>query len=249
MFAFYRKMRRKLLEEGHLKKYLSYALGEVLLVTVGILLALQVNNWNQNLLDSREESRLLSALSEEMQLNRFRYERGMQLQDGILVAAERLLVATHNPVERPSEKQIDQDIPKLMGRFFLTTSSSTYDVLVGSGQLGLLSSAELRTQLAGLKLQMELLGTYEVIQANYVDEQLSPFLNRSMDRLSGVSEELELSDQVYASRFSSSYDDLLASRTFANLLVDLIRHTRAVRGRYSEIESIMSRIDSLAVGM
>ena len=47
MLKFFRRIRRKLLNEGSLRKYLVYAIGEILLVMVGILLALQVNNWNE----------------------------------------------------------------------------------------------------------------------------------------------------------------------------------------------------------
>lgn len=46
MFSFFRKIRYKLLDEGHLSKYSAYALGEIILVVIGILIALQINNWN-----------------------------------------------------------------------------------------------------------------------------------------------------------------------------------------------------------
>lgn len=135
-----------------------------------------------------------------------------------------------------------------MGRFFLTTSTSTYDVLVGSGQLGLLSSVELRNELAFLKLQMELLGKYEAIQAGFVDEQLSPFLNGSVDRFSGAAEELERGGRLVESRFRTSYEEIFESRDFSNLLVDLLRHTGSVQLVYGNVERAMSRIESLAVG-
>lgn len=47
MLIFFRLLRKKLLDEGHIRKYVWYALGEILLVMIGILLALQVNNWNE----------------------------------------------------------------------------------------------------------------------------------------------------------------------------------------------------------
>jgi len=46
MIKFFRHIRRKLLEEGKLGKYLKYAIGEIVLVVIGILIALQINNWN-----------------------------------------------------------------------------------------------------------------------------------------------------------------------------------------------------------
>jgi hypothetical protein len=47
MFRFFRLLRKKLLEEGHIRKYFWYAVGEVFLVVIGILIALQINNWNE----------------------------------------------------------------------------------------------------------------------------------------------------------------------------------------------------------
>lgn len=48
MIKFFRKIRQNLLSQGKTRKYIKYALGEILLVMIGILLALQVNNWNEN---------------------------------------------------------------------------------------------------------------------------------------------------------------------------------------------------------
>jgi hypothetical protein len=47
MIKFFRKIRKRLLTENKLKKYLLYAIGEIVLVVIGILIALQLNNWNE----------------------------------------------------------------------------------------------------------------------------------------------------------------------------------------------------------
>lgn len=48
MIRFFRKIRQNLLTENKLSKYLIYAIGEIILVVIGILIALQINNWNEN---------------------------------------------------------------------------------------------------------------------------------------------------------------------------------------------------------
>ncbi|WP_292949779.1 DUF6090 family protein [Olleya sp. UBA1516] len=48
MIKFFRKIRQNLLSEGKLGKYIKYAIGEIILVVIGILIALQINNWNEN---------------------------------------------------------------------------------------------------------------------------------------------------------------------------------------------------------
>jgi len=47
MIKFFRKIRQKLLSENKFSKYLIYAIGEIILVVIGILIALQINNWNE----------------------------------------------------------------------------------------------------------------------------------------------------------------------------------------------------------
>jgi len=48
MIKFFRKIRRQLLTENRFSKYLLYAIGEIVLVVIGILIALQINIWNEN---------------------------------------------------------------------------------------------------------------------------------------------------------------------------------------------------------
>jgi hypothetical protein len=54
MIKFFRKIRRKLLTENKFSKYLLYAIGEIILVVIGILIALSINNWNQKRLKHEE---------------------------------------------------------------------------------------------------------------------------------------------------------------------------------------------------
>lgn len=61
MIKFFRKIRQKLLVENKLSRYLVYALGEIVLVVIGILIALQINNWNQNRNNEAFEMELLKS--------------------------------------------------------------------------------------------------------------------------------------------------------------------------------------------
>lgn len=59
MIKFFRHIRKKLLKENNFSRYTLYALGEILLVVVGILIALQINNWNEERKQRAEEIKLL----------------------------------------------------------------------------------------------------------------------------------------------------------------------------------------------
>ena len=62
MIKFFRKIRRRLLTENKISKYLIYAIGEIVLVMIGILLALQVNNWNENQKTLKLEKEILAEV-------------------------------------------------------------------------------------------------------------------------------------------------------------------------------------------
>lgn len=66
MIKFFRKIRQKLLSENKFSKYLIYAIGEIALVMIGILLALQVNNWNEKRKLKNEELKILSEFIQSL---------------------------------------------------------------------------------------------------------------------------------------------------------------------------------------
>lgn len=71
MIEFFRKIRQKLLEENKIGNYLKYAIGEILLVVIGILIALQINNWNENNKSHATEIKILKELKLALQQDLF----------------------------------------------------------------------------------------------------------------------------------------------------------------------------------
>ena len=69
MLKFFRRIRQNLLKEGRFRKYLVYAIGEIILVVIGILVALQVNNWNENQKLRSTEFSLLKEISVDIGQN------------------------------------------------------------------------------------------------------------------------------------------------------------------------------------
>ncbi|WP_421824888.1 DUF6090 family protein [Flagellimonas oceanensis] len=67
MIKFFRNIRKSLINEGKTGKYLKYALGEIILVVLGILIALQINNWNENRKGLHKRSAYTKSLLKELQ--------------------------------------------------------------------------------------------------------------------------------------------------------------------------------------
>lgn len=70
MINFFRKIRYKLAQENQFLKYGRYAVGEILLVVIGILIALQINNWNENRKTAKQEIKILKELKNDLETNR-----------------------------------------------------------------------------------------------------------------------------------------------------------------------------------
>ena len=80
MLRFFRHIRQKMLKEGQLSQYLFYALGEIALVVIGILLALQINNWNEAKKDRKVENQALINLKLEFDKNHKRLQMLMDIK-------------------------------------------------------------------------------------------------------------------------------------------------------------------------
>ena len=66
MIKFFRKIRQKMLTENKFSKYLLYAVGEIVLVVIGILIALSINNWNEEKNIKQSELQFLTRLKSDL---------------------------------------------------------------------------------------------------------------------------------------------------------------------------------------
>lgn len=78
MIKFFRKIRLQLLTENKFNKYLIYAIGEIILVVIGILIALQINNYNENKKERKKEQIVLISLREDFIMNKEIIEIGFK---------------------------------------------------------------------------------------------------------------------------------------------------------------------------
>lgn len=78
MINFFRSIRRKLAEDNKPAKYFRYAIGEILLVVIGILIALQVNNWNEHRKARTEEITILKEISNNLKTDKEDFKRNLK---------------------------------------------------------------------------------------------------------------------------------------------------------------------------
>ena len=97
MFRFLRKFRRTQLERHEFGRYLKYAAGEILLVVFGILIALQIDSWNDNRLDRLQEQEYLISMLNDLAVDRQRIDEAVTGNALLLDGLERLLQLLGGP--------------------------------------------------------------------------------------------------------------------------------------------------------
>jgi len=91
MLTFFRRIRKGLLDGSATRKYILYAIGEILLVMIGILLALQVNNWSETKKDHRQYIKYINGLISDIKLDIEALDRNEMGNQRFDIAARNLI--------------------------------------------------------------------------------------------------------------------------------------------------------------
>jgi len=105
MIKFFRKIRQKLLVESKFSKYFVYAIGEILLVMIGILLALQVNNWNDERKLKNSEKSSLIEINNSLEKDIDELNDGIEFCSKILTKI--MILKNHINEKKPYKEQLD----------------------------------------------------------------------------------------------------------------------------------------------
>tara|TARA_R110002051_G_scaffold146640_1_gene219355 strand:+ start:6406 stop:7191 length:786 start_codon:yes stop_codon:yes gene_type:complete len=168
MIKFFRKIRQRLLTDNKFSKYLLYAIGEIILVVLGILIALQINNWNEKRKDRLKEQVVLKKLQEDYQSNLLQLEEKMKTRDKIIISGLQLLKAFDQPIG------INRD--SIIKDIAILNNDPTFDPiqnnLTSSGNLILISNNRLNNLLSNWTSDVIAVKETEVIWADKVNDQL-----------------------------------------------------------------------------
>ena len=134
MIPFFRKIRKKMADDNRPLKYMRYAIGEIVLVVIGILIALQINNWNEIEKLKVRETNLLKELKTNLNTNIKNLEKDIEVQ--VQQASYIDIVQLHLENKKPYNDSIS---------YYISYGSPAPDVL-------LTSSAFETLRLSGLEL-------------------------------------------------------------------------------------------------
>ena len=152
MLKFFRKIRQQLLNSGQMKKYSLYAIGEILLVMIGILLALQVNNWNEERKNKKVERNLYQNLLTNLEGDSTDLVRVIRLVN-LGINANRIFIENsyENLIANYHIDTLEKFVSQInaIGRSFFPRYGA-YDQITNNGFLPLLKSEQVKNKLVEL---------------------------------------------------------------------------------------------------
>ena len=142
MIKIFRKIRKKMLTKSNFSKYLIYAVGEIVLVVIGILIALAINEWNNNQKIKSEEIATLKKLVQDLESDKIRFHKNIEFYTELTDVLGRAKSIIYK------ESLSDNEIKEVMyypGAIHkdLNPRRTTYDEMVNSGRIYNLSDDSL----------------------------------------------------------------------------------------------------------
>ncbi|KPM32935.1 Hypothetical protein I595_1362 [Croceitalea dokdonensis DOKDO 023] len=164
MIKFFRRIRQELLSDGKFYKYLLYAVGEIVLVVIGILIALQIDSWNQDKKNRKLEQQYYCRLLEDVKQDYSNYEYSLELLN-VRINANNIMI----------QKLLDDTLPlesitpnllksvKFSNRNYRATTDALEDIK-SSGNLNILTDLSVKNKLASYYESMA--RTSSIIETN-----------------------------------------------------------------------------------
>ena len=178
MLKYFRKIRQRLIDESNLKRYLLYAIGEILLVMIGILLALQVNNWNQTNSDKRIANDYVSNLLTELNSDLDYFDQLIANNEKQKTYIDEILIALNSEkVINLEEEDLILKLSESMNPTDFFPKTATYQDLVSSGKMILIKPLDLRQKVITHYNLMEQKSLHINRELDYSWNHLIPFLN------------------------------------------------------------------------
>ena len=150
MIKFFRHIRRSLINSNQMGKYFKYAIGEILLVVIGILIALQINNWNENKKQRNQELHYLKNIQTDVQMNIAHIDAYIATRNDAAAAASKILEHYEGKPILDYEAFASEAISIYTWRKFFQINN-TFQELMNSGNLALIANDSIKNTLLNME--------------------------------------------------------------------------------------------------
>lgn len=148
MIPFFRKIRKKMADDNRPLKYARYAIGEIILVVIGILIALQINNWNEDRIERRKEQSLLKSLHKTFSNNLDNLNYVILNSQMAFDSSKKILSMIGPDAAGYSNHEVDTLLSHMINYTTYDPSTGAIDNIINSGQLNILRNKTLKANIA-----------------------------------------------------------------------------------------------------
>jgi hypothetical protein len=222
MIKFFRKIRQNLLMENKTGKYFKYAIGEIILVVIGILIALSINTWNENRKDGIKEQVILISLKVNLEENLKLLNLANRATTDAYNASLNLHELTTPNSNNINSNVIDSLISVTFDYFSFDANSGTINEIINSGQLNIIKNEELKNRISNWSGLLEDTQRDGDIANKHAFDNMVMYLskNGSISNLpigNRLAQNLNLKPKSTSS-FEFDYQNLMSSSEFENLV-------------------------------
>lgn len=242
MMKLFRKIRQKLLSENKFSKYLIYAIGEIVLVVIGILIALQVNNWNEIRKFNKEGVKFMQELKSEFSDNRIILNERIRFLDDANNCVRTVLGFMNKESAEIQQINIDSIINKSLVYGNYNPANSTILELISSGKLFLIKNDSLKKNL------FKWLQILEDSDEDFKNQDLQtatlliPYLykNISMKNLNNFNKKMEVEKK--SELFTGDYSKVFHDLEFENLYQDKLLWNTIMLNHFKNLDTLALEI-------
>jgi hypothetical protein len=247
MIKLFRNIRRNLLNEGKTTKYFKYAIGEIILVVFGILIALNINTWNENSKDRRKEQGYLIALKEEFNYNLIELDNMMKRNNfngDAALKLSRLMGPDEPSITEQEFADLAMDITNLEVQY--RPNKAVLDEIISSGKLAIFSNNKLKFALSSYNGKLTKI-KFQEDEHSVIRIQVIAIMNAKGNAKKLLTNEKWADFGISESKFKLGNLQLLQSQELENELVDFIITSRYLNADYylelkKEIEAVLELI-------
>jgi len=227
------------MEKNKTGKYFKYAIGEIILVVVGILIALQINNWNENKKDNQELKQYLSTIK-------------TNIEDDLIVLdslkSKRELISENCKKERFMflNKTFDFETTVYGASafldFYFVANSSGYESLINSSYLGKINNKPMKKVLAEYFIQVEYIAQIEKNTNEYIETLEAEFQSNNdrsivmafyfMDR-----QEL-MTTKITQVEIEESFKAMYNDPSYRNIVSQLANNSNTIIEAYDNLKKV-----------
>lgn len=239
MIKFFRRIRQNLVNEGKTSKYFKYAIGEIILVVIGILIALQINNWNEGRKKVQLEISILKDIKSDLKDNINNLTEGIKHTKSSLSNNTRIIELYEN--KTPFNDSLLVCFSDFSGYWDPDFTYAGFENLKSIG-VNLISSTSLRREIINLiEVEMDILDNSDISRMNQINTTLFlPLAKKYLRRNITLNQE-------YLPYVPTDYETMMQDEEFYNVCTEIgyrqLRSYKRFENFNKKANNLISKID------